>query len=174
MIIESQRFGAIELIPTEVFTLLNGLPEHPMYHHFAWLQNSADQAGAWLQSADNPALAIRLMNPLVCVPGYQFTIRREVQLLLAADHPRQIAVYVPLTNIGRSMNARLDRPLLIHPAKRRGVYVSLPAMPEIEDLVKSGTVPSQPTLHSGVAVSAARRVGMREPSVPAGAVKLVE
>ncbi|MGC9261199.1 MAG: flagellar assembly protein FliW [Phycisphaerae bacterium] len=174
MIIESQRFGAIELIATEVFTLLNGLPEHPACRHFAWLQNPADQFGAWLQSTDNPALAIRLMNPLACVPGYHLTIRREVLRILTADHPRHIAVYVPLESSGGSLTAQFDVPLLVHPAKRRGFHVSLPAMSEIEDLMNIGSTrtgqcfqPVPPTRWSAVPEFA----GTQTEAV--GAVKLV-
>lgn len=85
MIIESQRFGAIELLAAEVFTLHRGLAGRPTFRHFAWIPDAADESRVWLQSADEATLALRLISPLLCIPGYQLTIPREALPILAAD-----------------------------------------------------------------------------------------
>ncbi len=131
MIIESQRFGTIELLATEVFTLYHGLPGRPAFRHFAWIPDAADESRAWLQSADAPTLALRLMSPLLCIPGYQLTIPQEALPILAADSPQAIEAYIRLENTDHGLTAQFDYPILIHRAARRGISVSLPEMPEL-------------------------------------------
>lgn len=143
MIIESQRFGAIELLASEVFTLHNGLPGHRSCRHFAWIQHAEDNSRAWLQSANEPALAVRLMAPMACVPGYNLTIHRDILPILAADDLQEIEAYVPLENAGHGLTAQFDRPILIHAAARCGICVSLPDMPEIKNYV---AMPSASTI----------------------------
>jgi flagellar assembly factor FliW len=135
MIIESSRFGALELPASDVFTLHNGLPGHRTCRHFAWIPDSADQSRAWLQSANEPALAVRLIAPQALVPGYCIDIQEEILPILSADDPREIRAYVPLENNGHGLAAQFDHPILVHPATRCGLSVSLPGMPEIRNFL---------------------------------------
>ncbi len=131
MIIESQRFGAIELLAAEVFTLHRGLPGRSPFRHFAWIPDAADESRVWLQSADEPTLALRLISPMLCIPGYQLTIPREALPILAADRIQAIKAYILLENTEHGLTAQFDDPILIHRAARRGIRVSLPEMPEL-------------------------------------------
>ncbi len=139
MIIESQRFGAIELLASEVFTLHNGLPGHQSCRHFAWIRHAEDDSRVWLQSANQPALAVRLMAATTCIPGYQLSLQRDILPILAADDVQSIEAYVPLENFGHGLTVQFNHPILIHAAARCGICVSLPDMPEIKNFVPAPT-----------------------------------
>ena len=86
MLIETTRFGTVEIDDTRVIRIKGGLLGFPDHQRFALIQTSEEPVFFWLQSVDDAALAFLVCDPRAFVPDYQATIRQDdLETLGAAD-----------------------------------------------------------------------------------------
>ena len=77
MLIETTRFGPIEIDGQRVITFKEGLPGFPGMRRFALIQTSPEPVFFWLQSVDEPGLAFVVCDPLAFVPDFRAGIRAD-------------------------------------------------------------------------------------------------
>lgn len=91
MHIESTRFGRIEIRDDAVITFPEGLIGLPG-SSYALLSQGADDVFFWLQSLDDPALALPVTTPWLFFPGYRVELSAEDAGRLGMAEPEQADV----------------------------------------------------------------------------------
>jgi flagellar assembly factor FliW len=70
MLVDTTRFGPVEVDETRIIRFADGLLGFPNHHRFALLQAGGDSEFFCLQSVDDPALALNVCDPRTFVPHY--------------------------------------------------------------------------------------------------------
>jgi len=123
MHVHSLTFGTIEIDENTVYTFPRGIPGLGKIQRFALVE--LDQPGPyrWLQACDPPQLTLVLLEPAALVPDYRVEVAAEHRGLLELDsgdngYP---LVIVAVPQDPRQMTANLLAPLILNPARRKGV-----------------------------------------------------
>lgn len=123
---ETTRFGQVEVDPTRVVTLPQGMVGFPLQTKYTFIQHRDDSPLHWLQSLERPDLAFVVVNPLIFDQGYQVAIGRAESKLLKVDDPAQIQVWVVVTipqGHPEKMTANLRAPVVVNLATRLAAQV---------------------------------------------------
>lgn len=113
MLINTKRFGPLEVDGARIITFRNGLLGFPGHRRFALIQTSPDPVFFWLQSIDDPGLAFVVCDPLAFVPDYQVPVRRDDLQTLEMDEPNECQVLVIVNKVKGHLTANLLGPLVI-------------------------------------------------------------
>ena len=93
MTIESSRFGRVEIDPTTVIEFPEGLFGLGG-SRFALLARDAGTPFLWLQSLDDPALALPVTNPHLFFASYEIKLTDDDSERLGLDDQTPVDVYV--------------------------------------------------------------------------------
>ena len=93
--IESSRFGRVEIDPTTVIEFPEGLIGLGG-SRYALLARDAGTPFLWLQSLDDPALALPVTNPHLFFADYQVKLTDEDVQRLGIDEQTAVDVYVTI------------------------------------------------------------------------------
>ncbi len=128
MKIETKIFGEIEIADDKIITFTNGIIGFPDMKRFALLHDEAKGTNAgirFLQSLDEPAFAMPVMDPLIVKPDYDPEVDDE--LLAEAGHVTEdnILVLVTVTVPGdlTKMSVNLQGPFVINVEEHKACQV---------------------------------------------------
>src|SRR3954465_10074015 len=79
MEIETTRFGRLAVDDERIITLPRGLLGFPNHTRFALIQTGDENYFFWLQSADDPNLAVVVTDPSIFFKDYEVPVREETQ-----------------------------------------------------------------------------------------------
>lgn len=113
MLIETTRFGPVEVDGDRIITFKDGLLGFPEHRRFALIQTSPDPVFFWLQSVDDPGLAFVVCDPLAFVPDYQVPIRADDVERLELRDLTDCQVLVIVNKVADRLTANLLGPLVI-------------------------------------------------------------
>jgi flagellar assembly factor FliW len=121
MIVETTRFGAIEVDPGTVITFTQPILGFQEYRRFVVLPGPG-QYLKWLQSTDAGDLAFVMMDPRSVVPDYTIDLRPQELAELAVDSADELEVYtlVVVPRDPAKVRTNLKAPILISPRHRLG------------------------------------------------------
>lgn len=128
MLAKTKFFGEVELDDNKVLEFPNGIIGFENYKKYAILFDEEDKSEArisWLQSLDEPLLALPIIDPLAIVPEYAPMLDDE--LLAPLDNPADadllflLAITVP-SDITK-VTANLKAPIIINAATKKGVQL---------------------------------------------------
>lgn len=135
MLIQTTRFGPIEVDETKIITLKEGLLGFPQYRRYALIQAGGDPDGPagpesepvffWLQSVDAPNLAFVVCDPLVFVPDYQVPIRRDDMEGLQLQNLEDAQVLVIVNKVDSALTANLLGPIVVGARSLQGKQLVL-------------------------------------------------
>lgn len=125
MIIQTSRFGEIEVDDTRVIRFPKGLLGFPGYQHYVLIESGEDSSFWWLQSVDAADLAFVVTDPSLFVPTYQVPLRRDQLADLDIQEPEEAQVFVIVNKQANLLTGNLQGPLIIHVAKRIGEQMVL-------------------------------------------------
>ena len=127
MILETTRFGKIELDDKDAIVFPDGIPGFPEARRFVLLQHSPQSPFHWLQNLEDGALAFLVIDPLLVDEDYLGSIPEEELRELGIGDVGEAAVLsiVRVHREARKVTANLLAPLLINPKTRRGKQVIL-------------------------------------------------
>lgn len=127
MLLETTRFGTIEVDEARIVCFQEGLPGFPEARRFALLEHALESPFHWLQSVDDGALAFVVMDPLLLDNNYLEAIPPEALAELELEEAAKAAVLV-IVNIQRAtqtITANLLAPLIINPQNKKGKQIIL-------------------------------------------------
>ena len=80
MKIKTKIFGEIEIADDRIITFPSGIIGFPELTKFALLHDEESGSGAmhWMQSLQEPAFAMPVMNPLIVMPDYNPEVEDEL------------------------------------------------------------------------------------------------
>jgi flagellar assembly factor FliW len=97
MLLETARFGQIEIDGEKLLNFRAGVPGLEEYHIFAVLRFEESHPIMWLQSAEEPRISLPVLDPFIVKPDYAFDISDEDALelgLMSADEVQVFSVLV--------------------------------------------------------------------------------
>ncbi|HEY3269351.1 MAG TPA: flagellar assembly protein FliW [Armatimonadota bacterium] len=127
MIVETSRFGRVEVDPCNVIEIPRGLIGFPPEQRFILFEHKPGEPFRWLQSLDDPALALVVVDPHIFFPDYEAEISEEEARALGIDDPGEAQILTTVT-VRRSMGqitTNLLGPLVISLRNGRGAQLVL-------------------------------------------------
>jgi flagellar assembly factor FliW len=127
MVVQTGRFGRLEVQESDLISIPGGILGFPEYSRFCLVDPGDDVLIIWLQSLENPELAIPLLEPKIFKPDYTVRLSAAELRELRLDNVNQSAVFTLLT-IGddiAQMSANLKAPLVINLRERLAKQVVL-------------------------------------------------
>ncbi|MEI8197432.1 MAG: flagellar assembly protein FliW [Phycisphaerae bacterium] len=122
MVIQTSRFGPIEIDEAKTICFARGLLGFPQYQRYVLIQQDYEATFYWLQCVEAADLAFVVTDPLLFVPDYAVPIREETRSELnLTDTEAQILVIV--NKVENWLTANLQGPLVIHAGTRQGAQV---------------------------------------------------
>ena len=113
MLIETTRFGPIEVDESKIMTFKDGLLGFPKHRRYALIQTAPDPAFFWMQAVEDANLAFVVCDPLLFVPDYQVPIRKDDLTTLGLQNLHGCQVLVIVNKVNGELTANLLGPLLI-------------------------------------------------------------
>lgn len=128
MNIETSRFGPMEVSHERVLDFPEGLPGFGSTRFFL-VPGSENARTEWLQSADEPGLALLIIDPADLLPDYRADPRpaeiRAVQPSETAPDPLLCRIIVAAGSRPGEVVLNLFGPVLLNPKRRLGMQVPL-------------------------------------------------
>lgn len=127
MVIESTRFGSLEVEEKDIVQISHGLPGFPEEKAFAFLPYGPDSPFAFLQSVTDPNLTFMLVEPFLFFVDYQFELDDEFAkgLGITEDTPPQIYTIVTVPEKLEEMTANLLAPIVVNWKSRQAAQIIL-------------------------------------------------
>ncbi len=113
MLIETTRFGQVEIDGSRVITFKDGLLGFPAHRRFALLQPDEQGVFLWMQSVDDPSLAFLVCDPRAFIEDYQVQVRADDLKTLEMRDPADARVLVIVNKVDGYLTANLLGPLVI-------------------------------------------------------------
>lgn len=113
MIIETTRFGPVDVDEQRLLTFREGLLGFPDAQRFALIQTTTDAVFYWMQSLEDPALAFVVCDPRDFVNDYEVPIRTDDLAAIGAADLNDAQVLVIVNKLDGVLTANLLGPLVV-------------------------------------------------------------
>lgn len=125
MVIETSRFGGIEVDDQRFLNFPKGLLGFPDDREYALIQTGENSAFYWMQAVHRPELAFVVCDPRMFLADYKVAIKTEdlTQIGLADTHGSQ--VFIIVNKVDDALTGNLQGPLVINVATRVGKQLVL-------------------------------------------------
>lgn len=123
MVIQTSRFGPVEVDPEKTILFDRGILGFPQYREYVLIQPESDSTFYWLQCVESANLAFVVTDPLLFIPDYTVPLREETRLELDLQDDTEAQVLVIVNKVGDTLTANLQGPLVIHPQTRHGLQI---------------------------------------------------
>lgn len=128
MKIQTKIFGEIDIAEDKIIRFARGIIGFPELNQFTLLHDEEQGTGAgirWLQSLDEPAFALPVMDPLVVKPDYDPAVDDELLADLGNLTAENILVLVTATVPSdlTKMSVNLQGPIIINVDERKACQV---------------------------------------------------
>ncbi len=120
MIIQTSRFGHLEVDPDRLITFPEGILGFPRFPRFALVQTGEGSGFYWLQSVDAADLAFVVCDPRLFVADYQVPVRMDELSILGLTDPDSAQVFVVVNKVGDFLTGNFQGPLVINVKNRHG------------------------------------------------------
>ena len=119
MKVNTRLFGEIEIDEEKIVNFETGIIGFEELKKFTLIHEAEKESKSilWMQSIDNPEIALPVMNPLFVMPDYNPTVEDELLKCLGEIIDEQIFVLVTVavpSNI-KNMSVNLKGPIIINP-----------------------------------------------------------
>ena len=125
MLIQTTRFGPVEVDATRLIHFGEGLVGFPQYGHFALIATGEQSSFFWLQATEAADLAFVVTNPRLFVPDYQVAIRAEDREKLDADEHSPLQLFTIVNKLDQLLTANLQGPIVVNAASRQALQLVL-------------------------------------------------
>ena len=113
MLIETTRFGQVQVDGSKIITFKDGILGFPECRRYALIQTATDPVFFWLQSVDDPSVAFVVCDPLAFVPDYAVPIRADDVEALELHDLTDCQVLVIVNKVDGLLTANLLGPLVV-------------------------------------------------------------
>lgn len=122
MLIQTSRFGNIEIGTEDVITFPEGLLGFVDLEKFVLLDDPNDEIFAWLQSCEEPSIAFPVLEPELFLESFNAKINSSDLKQLNATQDKELRPFCIITipEDPTLMTANLKAPILIHVANKLG------------------------------------------------------
>ena len=125
MIIETSRFGQLEVDDARLITFDEGILGFPDQKRYALVQTGEGSGFYWLQAICTPELAFVVCDPRLFVADYQAPVKiEELQSIKLAD-AAQGQVFIIVNKIKDLLTGNFQGPLVVNVENRHGKQLVL-------------------------------------------------
>ena len=146
MQIETIRFGKVDIDETKLIVFDEGIPGLEEYHKYALLQVEESYPIIWLQSAEDSAICLPVMDTFAVMQSYVFDVDEDDVKTLGLSGPEDMHVVSVLVipDEIQNMTANLAAPIIINTVSGKAKQIVLagsdynvrvPVFPDICKLV---------------------------------------
>lgn len=125
MLIETTRFGQVEVEEARIIRFPKGLLGFPRFKQYVLIESGKDSTFWWLQSIDLPELAFVVTDPSLFVPTYQVPIKPEQLSELGISSIEEAQVFVIVNKREHTLTGNLQGPLVVSVQQRIGEQLVL-------------------------------------------------
>jgi len=125
MIVETSRFGPVEVEDRLAITFPSGILGFPKCRDYVLIQAAEESCFYWLQSIEDPTLAFIVTDPSEFVPTYRVPLRPEQMQDLALGSLEEAQVFVIVNKRDEALTGNLQGPLVINVKTRTGIQLVL-------------------------------------------------
>lgn len=122
MTITTKLFGEIEVDESKMISFVQGIVGFPELKDFLLIHDSESKGGIrWMQSIQEPAFAIPVIDPLVVMPDYNPCIEDELLKPIGEIEEGNLLVLVTITvpHEIEKMTVNLKAPIIINGGNRK-------------------------------------------------------
>ena len=128
MLVKTKCFGEVDIHEDKIIEFEDGILGFEEYKKYTIIYDNTDGENStisWLQSVDEPGLALPIINPLIIKEDYNPTVEGEVLDRLGEMTDENTVVFVALTvpSDAKKMTANLRAPLVINADTRKACQV---------------------------------------------------
>jgi len=125
MIVETSRFGPVEVEDGLAITFSSGILGFPGYRDYVLIQPSEGSYFYWLQAIEDPTLAFVVADPSDFIPTYRVSLRPEQMQDLELNSLEEAQVFVIVNKREETLTGNLQGPLVINVTTRTGTQLVL-------------------------------------------------
>jgi len=125
MIIQSSRFGGVEVDENRLLHFPRGLLGFPNDRDYALIQTGHESGFYWMQSVSRPDLAFVVCDPRLFVADYRISVKAEDLAAVGAAEESDTQIFVIMNKVGGTLTGNLQGPLLISLSTRQGKQLVL-------------------------------------------------
>ena len=125
MIVNTSRFGEVEVDESRVITFPKGLLGFPSYQQYVLIEPGEDTYFFWLQSVDMPDLAFVVTDPSLFVSTYKVPIKSEQMHEMGLQTVEEAQVFVIVNKREQTLTGNLQGPLVVNVASKVGEQLVL-------------------------------------------------
>lgn len=121
MLIQTSRFGQVQLTNDDILTFPEGLLGFQDLKKFVLLDDPNDDIFAWLQSCESPAIAFPVLEPELFAKNYKINLNRtdlEALGMQNASRARAFCI-VTIPDDPTQMTANMKAPVVINAENKR-------------------------------------------------------
>jgi flagellar assembly factor FliW len=141
--LNTNRFGPIRIESEDILHFPAGLLGMEDCRDWILLGDGQNDAVAWLQSVENPRVALPVVSPRRFVPDYRMRVARMEVEPLELDDLRAAEVLLVVGRSERGLTLNLKAPLVIHVSRRLGRQVITNGDLPIRYEIRTGQLPGQ-------------------------------
>ncbi len=123
MLIQSTRFGKLQVEHQDLLLLPHGLIGFETCRHWVLLSDEADSPVAWLHSVGMANVALPVVSPRRFVPNYRVHLTGRELGRVSLQNQDQLFVLTVVSRNGLTLTINLKSPILINATKRIGAQV---------------------------------------------------
>jgi len=125
MLIQTSRFGEIEVEDDQIINFPSGLIGFAEDHRFVIREDEAAIPFRWLQAIDNEDLAFVMIEPHVAISNYELELTKDHLKKLNAEKTGDLSVFslVTMAKKMEDVTINLQGPLLFNLKKRLGLQI---------------------------------------------------
>ncbi|WP_099469204.1 flagellar assembly protein FliW [Konateibacter massiliensis] len=130
MTIQTRLFGTIGVNEEKKIYFENGIIGFPDMKNFLIIhdEEKKDEIGiSWLQSVEEPGIALPVINPLIVKPDYNPVVNDDLIAPLGELQPEEMLVLVTVTIPAKleDMTSNLKAPIIINAETRKGCQIAV-------------------------------------------------
>jgi flagellar assembly factor FliW len=120
MIIETSRFGPLEVDERRLIQFPKGILGFPDQQEYALIQTAENSVFYWLQAVKRPDLAFVVCDPRLFVPDYVVPVKLEELTQIGLSEPSSAQVFTIVNKVDGLLTGNLQGPLVINVETRAG------------------------------------------------------
>ena len=120
MMIETSRFGPLEVDPQRLITFEDGILGFPEQKQYALVQTGDGSGFYWLQATGTPDLAFVVCDPRLFVADYRVPVKLQELELIGLSDPADAQVFVIVNKVADLLSGNFQGPLVVNVNNRRG------------------------------------------------------
>ncbi len=118
MIIETSRFGQLEVDPDRLINFEDGILGFPSQREYALVQTGEGSGFYWLQSVSTPDLAFVVCDPRLFVADYRVPVKLEELECIGLCDPDNAQVFIIVNKVGDLLTGNFQGPLVVNVVNR--------------------------------------------------------